>query len=88
MDNYPITLEDVKLLSKHVTLEMFFAADEILRIAYNSLADEDIKQRKEPNHDYDYYYKAASAVVLYAGYVAGVRAERAKRRDKNSGTTE
>ena len=86
MDNYRITLEDVKLLSKHVTLEMFFAADEIFRIAYNSLADEDIKQRKEPNHDY--YYKAASAAVLYAGYVAGVRAERAKRRDKNSGTTE
>lgn len=85
MDNYPITLEDVKRLSKHVTLDMLFAADEIFKTAYNSLADENIKQGKEPSHDY--YYKAASAVVLYAGYVAGVRAERAKRRDKNSEIT-
>lgn len=85
-EDYLITLEDVKHLAKHVRLDMFLAADEIFRIAYNSLADEDIKQRKEPNHDY--YYKAASAAVLYAGYVAGVRAERTKRRDKNSGTTE
>ena len=86
MDNYPITLEDVKQLSKHVTLDMFLAADDVFKTAYNSLADENIKQGKEPNHDY--YYKAAFAVVFYAGYVAGVRAERARRRDKNSETTE
>ena len=86
MNNYQITPEDVKQLSKHVTLNMFLTADNVFKTAYNLLADENIKRGKEPNHDY--YYKAASAVVLYAGYVAGVRAERAKRRNKSSGTTE
>ena len=43
MDNYQITPEDVKQLSKHVTLDMFFAADDVFKTAYNSLADENIK---------------------------------------------
>ena len=85
MNNYQITPGDVKQLSKHVTLDMFLAADNVFKTAYNSLANEDIKHGKIPNHDY--YYKAASAAVLYAGYVVGVRAERAKRRDKNSEIT-
>ena len=67
MDNYQITPEDVKQLSKYVTLDMFLAADNIFKTAYNSLANEDIKHGKVPNRDY--YYKAASAAVLYAGYV-------------------
>ena len=78
MKDLQITLQESINLAEHVTLNILYQAVDIYETNYNAFVKKD--QQKDITPDGRFYQGWALAAVLYAGYTAGVRAERVKRK--------